>query len=120
MARSLLLITHHSLLITLWTAATAAGQIIIHEIEYDQSGPDTAEFIELFEPGRTGMSLSGWQLVLYDGSGRRPFGAPIELSQAPGGVMPGDGYLVVGTAPAVANVDIHIPPGASGWTWRSR
>ncbi len=95
-------------------AGPAAGQVVINEIEYDQSGTDTRDFVELYEPAKTGMSLAGWELIMYDGaaSERQPY-LTIELGTAPGGVMPADGYLVIGPAGVVFNVDIPSPSG--GW-----
>ena len=93
----------------------ARAQIVINEIDYDQAGvPDSRDFIELHEPTQTGMSLTGWQLILYNGqsSQRSPY-LTINLADAPGGVMPPDGYLVIGPMGVVPNVDIPSPSG--GW-----
>ncbi|MBV2120917.1 MAG: lamin tail domain-containing protein [Candidatus Thiodiazotropha sp. (ex Ctena orbiculata)] len=40
--------------------------VFINEIHYDNAGSDTGEFVEIAGP--TGTDLSGWQLVLYNGS----------------------------------------------------
>ena len=97
------------------SAAVSPAQIIINEIDYDQSGaPDCRDFVELCEPAQTGISLTGWQLILYNGqfSQRKPYRI-IELSDAPGGVMPANGYLVIGPQETVPNVD--IPTESGGW-----
>lgn len=92
----------------------AYAQVVINEMDYDQSGSDTADFVELYEPGKTGMSLSGWELYLYNGqtSQRSPY-LIIQLDNAPGGVMPSDGYLVIGPEDTVPEVDVPSP--SSGW-----
>lgn len=43
-----------------------ATPIFINEIHYDNTGTDTMEFIEIAGP--SGVSLSGWSLVLYNGA----------------------------------------------------
>ncbi|MCP4589127.1 MAG: hypothetical protein GY842_00140, partial [bacterium] len=100
-------------LISCLAAISVSAQIAINEVDYDQSGTDTADFVELFEPGKTGLSLAGWELALYNGtaSQRSPY-LTISLSAAPGGVMPPDGYLVIGPA-GIPEVDITLPSG--GW-----
>jgi predicted extracellular nuclease len=53
--------------------------VFINEIHYDNAGADTGEFVEITGP--TGTDLTGWQLVLYNGSAsvRSPY-ATIDLS----------------------------------------
>jgi len=89
--------------------AGAAGQAVINEIDYDQPGTDATEFVEI--KGTGGMDLTGWTLTLYNGSTGAVY-MTVDLSQAPGGVMPGDGYLVIGAA-GVSNVDIVCAAGAT-------
>lgn len=47
--------------------AVSSGVVRISEIHYDNSGTDTGERIEVTGPA--GKDLSGWSLVLYNGSG---------------------------------------------------
>jgi len=42
--------------------------IIINEIDYDQSGIDKAEFIELFNSGNSTISLDGYRVDLINGT----------------------------------------------------
>lgn len=42
--------------------------IIINEIDYDQSGVDKAEFIELFNSGNSTISLDGYRVDLINGT----------------------------------------------------
>ncbi len=42
------------------------GPVFINEIHYDNTGTDTGEAIEVFGPA--GADLTGWSLVLYNGS----------------------------------------------------
>jgi uncharacterized repeat protein (TIGR01451 family) len=64
----------------LWPApgfAACAHPIFINEFHYDNTGVDTGEFIEIAGPA--GTDLTGWSIVLYNGSGA-PYGAPIALT----------------------------------------
>lgn len=54
-------------LITFCLPFLAVSQITINEIDPDQAGTDTAEFVELL--GTPGASANGYVLVLYNGSG---------------------------------------------------
>ncbi|WP_187176818.1 DUF5689 domain-containing protein [Algoriphagus sp. AK58] len=55
--------------------------VFVNEFHYDNAGNDVNEGIEL--AGTAGLDLSGWTLVLYNGTGGAPYGA-ITLS----GVFP--------------------------------
>ena len=44
----------------------AAGPVFINELHYDNAGTDVGEFVEVAGP--TGTDLSGWSIVLYNGS----------------------------------------------------
>ena len=54
--------------------AHAAGSttVFINEIHYDNTGTDAGEFVEVAGP--SGTNLSGWSLVLYNGSGGAAYG----------------------------------------------
>ena len=45
---------------------------VISEFHYDNRGADVDEFVAVMGPG--GLDLSGWELVLYNGSNGRPYG----------------------------------------------
>jgi len=54
-------------------AANACGapaplEVIINEVDADQAGTDSAEFVELFDGGNGNTDLSGLALVLFNGS----------------------------------------------------
>jgi DNA/RNA endonuclease G (NUC1) len=52
-------------------AAATAGSVRISEIHYDNAGTDAGEAIEVTGPA--GTDLTGWSLVLYNGSGGAPY-----------------------------------------------
>ncbi len=49
-------------------ASTGNASVVINEVDYDQVGSDTAEFIELFNTGTTSISLDGYRIDLINGS----------------------------------------------------
>lgn len=75
------------------TIVVSPGTIVINEVDYDQPGTDTAEYIELYNPGATPVSLAGKQLILVNGANDGIYGT-IDLSTA-GAELPADGYLVL-------------------------
>jgi predicted extracellular nuclease len=50
----------------------APTTVFINEIHYDNTGTDSGEAIEVAGPA--GTDLTGWSLVLYNGSGGAPYG----------------------------------------------
>jgi len=48
-----------------------AAPVFINEIHYDNSGTDSGEAIEIAGPA--GTDLTGWSIVLYNGSGGAPY-----------------------------------------------
>ena len=69
----LLALTGTLLLVALFLAGTAVPAVqanpavFINEIHYDNAGTDTGEAIEIAGPA--GTDLTGWTIVLYNGSG---------------------------------------------------
>ena len=83
-------------------ALTSNAAIIINEIDYDQPGTDTAEFIELFNPGSTAISLNDYSIELINGRDSSTY-RNIDLS---GFNIGANGYFVVcGDTTMVANCD---------------
>ncbi|HYJ39767.1 MAG TPA: hypothetical protein VEW08_03185 [Steroidobacteraceae bacterium] len=85
--------------LTLSSFATA--QVRISELHYDNDGADVGEAVEVSAPA--GTNLTGWRIVLYNGSGGASYGT-LPLS----GVMPATcgarGVLVVaGPATGIQN-----------------
>lgn len=75
--------------------------ILINEIDADNPGTDSVEFIELFDGGVGNTSLDGLVLVLYNGNGDAVYDA-IDLD---GFATDANGFFVVGSA-NVPNVDL--------------
>jgi hypothetical protein len=81
-------------------ACAVNGALVINELDYDQPGIDSGEFIELFNPGPSARSLAGLALILVNGTNGAEY-SRVDLGQA-GPSLAAGGYLVVGTAVAVA------------------
>jgi len=86
-----------------------APQLVINEIDYDQPGTDTAEFVEIRNNGASAVSLNGWTLELVNGNGG---GAAIYTTiTLPDVSLPGgDFFVVCANAATVANCDLDASP----------
>ena len=82
---------------------TPAATFVINEIDVDQTGTDSAEFIEIYDGGVGNASLDGLSLVLFNGNGEAAYNT-ISLE---GLTTNADGYFVVGSA-NVPNVDLAV------------
>jgi cytosine/adenosine deaminase-related metal-dependent hydrolase len=91
------------------TVSTGASHLVINEVDYDQIGTDTAEFIEIYNPSVAAVSLTGKQVILINGSNNQVYDT-IDLT----GTLASHAYLVI----AGANVSV-APPATKldpGWT----
>jgi hypothetical protein len=87
---------------------TGIGTIVINEVDYDNVGIDTKEFIELFNPGTATVSLAGLSIVLVNGSGGAVYDT-IDLSSV--GELEGGEYLVIaGSGVNVPSSAKHLDP----------
>lgn len=83
--------------------------LVINEVDYDQPGTDTAEFIEIFNATATPVDLSGLAVVLVNGANSTEY-ALANLS----GVLGAGAYAVVtaGTVPVPGGtLTFTLPPG---------
>jgi large repetitive protein len=77
------------------------GGLVINEVDYDQVGGDTLEFVEIYNGSSSAVDFTGLVLVLVNGSNNTEY-TRVDLSSA-GSLASGD-YLVVGTATLLATV----------------
>ena len=83
------------------------SDLLINEVDADQSGTDSAEFVELYDGGTGGTDLSGLSIVLYNGSDDASYLA-FDLDGFATNAM---GYFVLcGDAATVANCDLDVLP----------
>ena len=82
---------------------------MINEIDYDMPSTDNAEFIELYNPGATAVSLAGKKLLLVNGNNGLVY-ATVNLT----GSIAANGYVVVaGPNVSVPAPAVRLDP---GWT----
>jgi len=92
-----------AVLITFLCLPVIQAQLIINEVDADQSSTDSEEFIELYNGGTGSVSLDGYVVVLFNGSDDASYGA-FDLD---GYSIASGGYFVLGSS-SVANVDLVI------------
>lgn len=87
----------------------ALPALVINEIDYDQPGTDTAEFVEIKNVGTTAVNLGGVTIELVNGNGG---GAVIYQTIALPAVTlaASDYYVVCGDAATVPNCDLDVTP----------
>lgn len=78
------------LALTASTTSFAANAVFLNEIHYDNAGGDSNEGVEIAGP--SGLDLSGWRLLLYNGNGGNLYGSH-ELSGAIPELTEGFGLL---------------------------
>lgn len=88
-------------------ASAQSTTLVINEIDYDQPGADTAEFIEIKNIGCAPIDLSPYRLQLINGSGAVPtvYGQILLPSVV---LSPGDYFVVCGNAALTANCDLDV------------
>jgi hypothetical protein len=83
------------------TGNPAPGRLVINEVDYDNIGTDTMEFIEIFNPTNAPVPLAGYSLMLVNGADNTVYNT-IDLS--PAGTLAAGQYLVVGSSAVIALV----------------
>ncbi len=82
-------------------------QLVINEIDYDQSGTDAAEFVEIKNTGTVALDLSEFEIRLINGSNATAY----NTFALPAVNLPPGGYFVVcGNAANVDNCDLDVSP----------
>jgi hypothetical protein len=78
-----------------------ATGLVINELDYDQLGTDSNEFVEIYNAGNTTRSLSGLSLVFVNGASNAEYRV-VDLT--PVGTLAAGQYLVVGSNTLLATV----------------
>lgn len=89
-------------------AGTAQASVVINEIDYDQPGTDTGEYIELRNDGAAAVSLDGYSLRLVNGADNsvyRTITLPTGVTLAAGGY-----YVICGDAAVVPSCNLDVSP----------
>jgi lamin tail-like protein/Big-like domain-containing protein len=74
---------------------TASEHLVINEVDYDQVGTDSAEYVEIYNPSGSAISLAGIELVLVNGSNSAVYDT-VDLSGA--GTLASKSFVVVAGA----------------------
>ena len=90
------------LILTLLLSSLSFSQIVINEIDPDQTGTDDAEFIEL-KSDNPNMVLDGYVVVLFNGSSDESYGA-YDLD---GYTTDSNGFFILGNG-SVPGIDINL------------
>ena len=97
--------------VALFAGSSGSADLVINEVDYDQPGTDTAEFIEIYNRGNGPADLANLELELWNGSGNTVYDT-IALSAAGSSLAAGE-YLVIGTSSVIAS----LPPGTLSITF---
>ncbi|MEK7951744.1 lamin tail domain-containing protein [Luteolibacter soli] len=92
----------HQTLLTLATPPVA-NHLVINEVDYDNPGADATEFVEIYNPTASSISLANLMLVFINGANGNEY---YRANLAAAGSIPANGYLVIAgggvTVPAPA------------------
>ncbi len=91
-------------------ASVATTGLVINEVDYDQVGTDSTEYIEIYNPTASAISLSGIKVFLVNGNGNATY-TVVDLSS--GVSLAANSYLVIANAAFLgtitASVEITLP-----------
>jgi hypothetical protein len=95
--------------LALMYAAASPAQVVINEVDYDQVGADTAEYLELYNAGPAAVNLDNYTVELVNGSGG---GAAVyDTIDLPNvSLAAGDYYVICANAATVPNCDLDDGP----------
>jgi imidazolonepropionase-like amidohydrolase len=92
------------------TVSTGANHLVINEIDYDNVGIDTAEYVEIYNPSGAAISLANKTLNLVNGSNSETY---VTIDLSPAVSLASHQYLVL------ANAAVTVPMTAlkidTGW-----
>ncbi len=88
---------------------TAFAAVLINELNTNIPGPDTEEYIELYNSGILPVSLDDYVIVLFDGTTN----AAYYVLSLRGGSIASDGYFVIGSSNVVPNPDVDFGTGVN-------
>jgi hypothetical protein len=88
------------------TIVELGAGLVINEVDYDQPGTDTDEFIEIYNASAGAISLTDVSLFLVNGSNSNDY---LEVDLSVSGSLAGGAYLVIGSQSLLSGV----PPGVA-------
>ncbi len=99
------------LALTSCVTLSSHAAVVINEVDYDQPGTDSAEFIELFNTGSSIISLDNYAIDLINGSNSSSY-RNIDLSGF--SINAGSYFVVCSNASLVANCNYSFTS-SNGW-----
>ena len=91
----------------LMTNMVNAQSLVINEIDYDQPGIDSAEYVELYNPGPNPVNLADFKLVLFNGSTSGTGNIPYDSIQLPSQTLnAGTFFVICGNSGKVPNCNL--------------
>lgn len=81
----------------------STGGLVINEVDYDQLSADTDEFVEIYNGTGAPVNLTGYALILVNGS-TTPAVPYLTVALDAAGILADKQYLVIGTATLLATV----------------
>jgi len=94
------------------TTTSPEDALVINEVDYDQPGADTAEFVEIYNAGDYAVDLTSCLLEFMNGNDSSVY-MSVDLSTV-GVPIPAHGFLVVGNTSVVNNIEGAITIEMSG------
>jgi hypothetical protein len=92
------------------TVSTGASHLVINEVDYDNVGTDTAEYVEIYNPSGAAISLANKTLYLVNGANSEVY---VTVDLSPATSLASHQYLVL------ANANVTVPMTAlkidTGW-----
>ena len=85
----------------------AGPKVVINEVDYDQPGTDTAEFLELKNTSAVAVNLDPYVVELVNGSGGAVYGT---FNLPAVNLAGGDYYVICADATTTANCDLDVTP----------
>ena len=91
----------------LMTNMVNAQSLVINEIDYDQPGVDSAEYVELYNAGPNPVNLADFKLVMFNGStsGNVPYDSIQLPSQT---LLAGSYFVICGNSGKVPNCNLSF------------
>ncbi len=91
----------------LMTNMVNAQALVINEIDYDQPGIDSAEYVELYNAGPNPVNLADYMLVLFNGSTSGTGNIPYDSIQLPSQTLnAGSFFVICGNSGKVPNCNL--------------
>jgi uncharacterized protein len=90
-------------------APNSSSSLVINEVDYDQPGTDTAEFVEIINVSAASIDLDPYALQMVNGA-YNPAAEYRSIDLPAYSLAPGEVYVVCANAATLANCDLDVSP----------